>query len=374
MAGRLTLYMPEDLAEEPPALRPLVRGVATCGTFGPFGGKQKTLKSICVFGLGLAVASGKPAFGFERWSVPEAKPVVIFAGEGGINLARRRLQRIAREIYDIHDLAELPLYVFEGVAEMNSDGFADALADAAKRVEKAHGTPPALVILDALYNFHDSDIEASNIYNRGRMLSDFQRKVHELAGEDCVLWVVDHFRKSAKDLGLDEYQQSGMGAWADSWWNAEHREEPDLTNQCFRLNVEIGSRQGYAGLYEIDIDLGPFDEERTDWARPMTVDIRRVHEHRRRSSGDGLSNNDIEREIFELVDNGDGPYTKTQIKELVSAGNDRVRKVLNELIGAKQLAVREEVRNEDGRRRARQVVERQGKFRVPATRPGNPAR
>ena len=358
----LKLFRPAELAEKLPPVRPLIRGIAARGTFGPFGGKHKTLKSYSADGFALAVAGGKPAFGFPAWGVPEALPVLKFAGEGG-SLNRRRLQRIAAEVYSIEDIATIPMYLIDGVAGMNSDELIDSLTDAVEEIKKAHKVPPGLVYVDSLYNYHDPNIEVSNIYERGRMLSDFQHTLHRIAGPDCVLWLVDHFRKVTRGLDLDEYQQSGMGAWADSWWNAEHREEGDLDNQMFKLNVEVGSRHGYAGLYEVDFDLGPFDEAEMEWERPMQVEVRRVREHARKSSGSGKSDADIERGIYELVDNG-GKYTKSQLKTKVSGTNARVQEVIEKLIQDRHLTLKKENRQEHNRTFEREFVVRVGKLRA----------
>lgn len=373
-AQQLRLYRPEELAEPPRKLRPLIRGVAARGTYGPFGGKQKTLKSYCAYGFALAVASGNPAFGFPAWAVPEAEPVLIFAGEGGIELTKRRLQRIASEVYEIETLKRIPLYVVAGAAGMESDEFEATLVGSIDTIRDDTRRPPSLLILDALYNFHPAGVEVSNIYERGRMLSTFEHLVHAHAGDDCVLWVVDHFRKAARGTDLDEYQQSGMAAWADTWFNMKHREgqESSLDENQFWLDIEIGSRQGYAGLYEIDMDLGPFDDETMEWDRPMRVEIRRVSQHTRSRRSGGASDEDIDRDILALIDSG-GMYTKTEVKKTVTGNDSKVNARVNELLTAQQLTLRSIQRDEGGRIVTREIIQRAGKLRsasepVPGTR------
>lgn len=366
---RLRLYKPGDLDVPSPPLKPLIRGVAATGTFGPFGGKQKTLKSICADALGLAVATGRPAFGFDRWSVPERGVVLIFAGEGGIELTKRRLKRIAHDVYGIESLATLPLYVVDGVAGMDTKEFADKLREAVQEIRQEQGDDPALFILDALYNYHPAEVEVSNLYERGQMLSDFQRLVHGITGEDCVIWIVDHFRKAAAGTGLDEYQQSGMGAWADSWWNAEHRKDPDLDNNVFCLNVEIGSRQGYAGLYEIDIDLGPFNEDTMEWEGTMKVRVERVGAHKReRKGGDAIGSDEIERQICALAE--ERKFTRNDIKTRVGAGQNRVDRALVSLVDSRIVVWKDGLHEEGGRTVKRPLLHPVGKIELsPRTEP-----
>ncbi len=353
----LRLYRPSDLDRDEPPLEPLICGVLSVGTFGPFGGKEKTLKSICADALALAVAAGRPAFNFKRWAVPEAKPVLLYAGEGGVALVKRRLKRIAREVYGIDNLAALPLYVVAGAAPLDGDEFVETLRETVAEIAAEHGEPPGWVILDALYNYHPGDIEVSNHYARGRMLSDFQQTVHAITGEECVLSVVDHFRKAASGTTLEEYQQSGMGAWADSWWDAQHRKDPDLNDNRFWLNVEVGSRAGYAGLYEIDIDLGPFDDEQMEWGRAMNVEVRRVSVHARRERKGAASDDEIRERILELVDQQPA-RTKNEVRDEIGSGKDRVDRLIKRLADEGVLMFEDGPHEENGRTVTRSLLKR----------------
>jgi hypothetical protein len=165
-------------------------------------------------------------------------------------------------------------------------------------------------------------------------------------GPTCALWVIDHFRKTANSTDLDEYMQSGMAQWADSWWNAEHRREPDLDLNRFWLNVKIGSRHPYGGLYEIDIDEGPYDEEAMAWLQPMTAKVERVGSHAKNAGTQKMSDGEIDSEIMRLAESGQ--YTKTGIKHLIEAANDRVYGRVTKLLGEHQLKLVKEHR--DGKR------------------------
>jgi hypothetical protein len=271
--GNLMHYGPGDLAKPPVPLSWLIRGVWPLESHGGFGGKQKTLKTICAMAGGIAVASGKPMLNYERWAVPQAGPVLYMVGEGGYNFAHRRVQRIANDIYGIAplDLDDVPLHLMVGIAEMNSDYYREKTMEFVREFG-----PPRLVVLDNLYNFHDAGIEVGNLYARGAMLSEYQHFIQAECGP-CGLQVLDHFRKSADSNELDEFMQSGMAQWSDAWWLARARKPYDPDEGRSWLTVNIGTRQATSGgVYHIDIDEGPFDEQSDVYVRPMRVEVRRA--------------------------------------------------------------------------------------------------
>jgi hypothetical protein len=364
---------PDDLAQPAQPLDWVITGVLGCGLHGPFGGKEKTLKTYALEICQVAVASGKAAFNYDPWRVPEARPVLMFVGEGGKEELRRRLQRIARELYGIEDIATLPLYAVVGSAAMSSEELLFKLWERTAEIRQVHGQAPAWVSLDSLYNYHDTEVEVQNLYDRGPMLRRFQGAVQYLCGEDCCLSFVDHFRKSAGDsTALEEYMQSGMGQWAGTWWNAAHREDPDTERNVFKLNVTVGSRAGYGAPYEVDIDLGPFNEPAACYEREMSVAVRRVRQHQKRGSGAALSNDALDAAIFAMVDSGN--YTRREVETgIEGAGKDRVGKRVNKLLADRQLTLEDGPHQEGGRTVKRTLLRRQGPIKARGIRPRQPS-
>jgi hypothetical protein len=116
---------------------------------------------------------------------------------------------------------------------------------------------PVLVILDPLYVYHPAGVEAQNLYDRGRMLSELSAF---FGYERTALVVVDHYRKaSGASLDLDEIGQSGVAQWADSWILQTHRQEPDLKAGKYKLATEFGSRQWGGQRLDVDWDCGIYD-------------------------------------------------------------------------------------------------------------------
>src|SRR5665647_3418711 len=243
-APRFPLISPAELAQPVEPVEFLIDGLWPAGSFGPWGGPKKSLKTHCASLAAVAVAGGVPALG--RWPVRRARPVIYYGGEGGRDLHARRFQRIATEVYGL-DLGDLPLYLVTGVGPFDTKEFRHELAEHCEAVE------PGLVVLDSLYNYHPAGIEVGNLYDRGRVLSDLS---HPLAEAGVALWVLDHFNKNGAGLDLDRLAQAGMAAWADSWVLLDHRSTPDVAEGRFALRAEVGSRQWGGAGWDIDLDIG----------------------------------------------------------------------------------------------------------------------
>ena len=235
-----------DLAAPVPPLEWLVRGIWPKGSYGVLAGPKKALKSYMALCLAVSVASGE-AF-LSEFEVPHARAVLYISGEGGPQLAQRRLQEIAKCAgVDLHNLTNLT--VADGAASLESDEFKGEMATILSESD------PALVILDPLYTFHPPGIDPSNVYERGPMLTQLREL---FTGRAFV--IVDHFNKTGSTkLDLDSIAQAGMGQWADSWILVNHAAEPDLNSGTFHLNLSIGSRQWGGIERRIEFETGAFD-------------------------------------------------------------------------------------------------------------------
>jgi hypothetical protein len=309
---RFALVSAKDLALPVPPMRWMVHRVWPQNSHGPLAGAKKSLKSWNALALAVAVASGRPYLG--EFAVNKPGPVLIFNGEGGQEPFQRRYQRICAA-YDVEP-GSLPLAVTFGVGDLAGRAFRDAI--------KAHldEVQPVLVILDPLYTYHPSGIEAQNLYERGRMLGDLSH----LVGYDASLLVVDHYRKTGgANLDLDEIGQSGVAQWADSWILQAHREEPDLEAGTFRLAVEHGSRQWGGQRWEIDWECGAFDEETGEPDGSVFWKLERSNGRAKRTCK--LNPDELQAEIM-IWTQRNPPTTKKRIvnavMDLTRAGRERV--------------------------------------------------
>lgn len=298
---RFAVVTPQQLAQPVEEMRWAIRGVWPDQSHGPLAGAKKSFKSYNVLALAVAWASGKPYL--NRFDVETPGRVLIYNGEGGERPFRRRLHRMC-EAYGVRP-EDLPLYSVFDTGPLDSDEFGSALARNLEAVK------PSLVILDPLYTYHPAGVEAQNLYERGRMLSDLSSAV----GHDTALIVVDHYRKTgAANLDLDEIGQSGVAQWADSWILQGHREPPDLAAGSVRLAVEYGSRQWGGARYGIDWELGAFDEVQAVHTGDIAWNIGALGERVGKADRhDGIRN----RILIELRDRP-LQLTKTEVKKAVA--------------------------------------------------------
>lgn len=370
LAERFVLIRPDELSEPVPPMEWLIRGVWPLGSYGPFGGAKKTLKTYIASGFALAVAAGKPAFNNEDWAVPEARPVIYYGGEGGRRMHQARLQRIARDLYGIEDLSDVPLYLVTDIGPFDRPDFKETLARNLAEVSEERGEV-GLVVLDSLYNYHPADIEVSNLYERGRLLGGLSAP---LVDQGTALWVVDHFNKTGSGIDLDRLAQSGMSAWADSWLLFEHGADPDVPNGVFAISTGIGSRHWGGDEWTLHLDIGPFDKETGLHLTPMKVEAHEGITKRGRSgrsAGFLATDSDIDAGIVEFV-RSNPDQTKREIVDGVmtdcAIGRDRAGIRFAALAGDGRLVKARRKRREGAREVSREVWDAPLKVRA-ATRP-----
>jgi hypothetical protein len=338
-AKNLPVITAPDLAQKVPPLDFLIRGVWPLGSHGPIAGRKKALKSYTALAVDLAVASGKSFLGNDDWKIPHARPVIIFAGEGGEHLIRRRLQRIAHDVYGIRSIARLPIVVLPATPKFGTDQFAGYLL----RAIDALGETPGLVTVDSVYNYHPSsrEVQVSNVYDRGPMLSEVSHLVYEWCGADSVLQFVDHFRSTGDGrLDLDSISQAGMAEFADTWMLIGYHATPDPDAGLFPLRVEIGSRQDWPGAgYQMDWDIGRFDIGLGEWVGSISVDVSDCDRAVTVGGKAGASDDEISGGILDCVEANEWQLTKDQIISAVAkaskVGDKRVRTAFMELATAK---------------------------------------
>ena len=348
-ADRFTLVSAVELAQPVPPMRWLVRGVWPERSHGPLAGAKKSLKSWNALALAVAVASGLPYLGVDKFAVELPGPVLVFNGEGGQVPYQRRFQRIAKA-YGVNP-ADLPIWATFGVGPLDGPVFREAMKAHLDKVQ------PVLVILDPLYVYHPANVEAQNLYERGRMLGGLSN----LVGHETALVVVDHYRKTGgRNLDLDEIGQSGVAQWADSWILQAHREDPDLEAGRFRLSVEFGSRQWGGDRWAVDWDCGKFDYDAGTPESDITWSVEAFdgRSGRGRARARKLTDDDLRQLVFTWIANHP-PTTRTQVVREVAAqfevGDNRVAAAFKAIKDAGQIVPRKEKVPEGERKVTREV-------------------
>lgn len=349
MIDSVFTYMgPVELAQPAKTVEFLITGVLARDTFGPNAGPKKSLKTHTNQAIGVAVASGRSLFGFDKFNVPKAGAVLYIVGEGGENSYRRSLQRIA-SAYDVN-VGDLPIHALFGAAPLNDSQFLDELKRYLDRVQ------PDLVILESFYNFHPVNVETGNLYVRGRLIADYHREVQaEVPG--CTSILTDHFRSTNnRGLDLDTISQAGQAESADSWILQQHRKPPNLSDGEFQLLTEFGSRQGFNRRWEIDWHLGPFDDELGMHVGEIGWDVREASE----CVGTENRNDETKRGVLAVVDKHPFELTKTEVVSEVGRNAAQVNKAIKELEQMGKIEKRSKPRPEGARSVTRKLWGRTG--------------
>ncbi len=143
------------------------------------------------------------------------------------------------------------------------------------------------------------------------------------------LLVVNHFNQTGGGSSLKRITMAGSGEWADSWVLLEHREKPDVAVGVFALSVEIGSRQWGGSVWDLDLDIGRFDEDTGTHDGEITWDLRRA------TPPDSIKRmSAVERQRLNILDTlADEPWrlTKTGVKEIVKGDRTAFAVAFDEL-------------------------------------------
>ncbi len=250
-AGPIRWRKLSDVADDAAPVSWLVRGLWPHPMFGQLAGAEKTLKSYLAQLLALSVASGRNFMGVLP--VRQQGPVAVYVGEGSESLWWRRAVHLGRGMgLTEDDIRALPIEITDQVARVTSRRFQEGLDAQLRR-------KPVLVILDPLYAYQGSAVNAANLHEAAEVLTALSGPT-QAAGASLV--VVNHFTKAGKsDLSLGSITQAGSREWAGAWCLVKHVTPPDLDAQVFDLELAVGSREGNGTSYLAHIDLTPLDEE-----------------------------------------------------------------------------------------------------------------
>ncbi len=340
---RLRLVGPEELAAPVPPMRWLVRGVWPEGSYGVLAGEKKTLKTYTALALAVAVTSGQPFLG--HFDVPRPGAVLYLSGEGGQYPTTARLQRIAAAYgLDRDELGQLPLHMLFSSAALDDPEFLAVLRGWLDKFR------PALVVLDPLYAFHPSGVEATNLYERGRMLADFRAAI----GPDTALVVVDHFKKTgASALDLDSVAQAGMAQWADSWVLQRHGEQARPDEGHFALDVEFGSRQWGGRTYRVTWGLGEFDDSTGEHVGDLAYKVESGERARDRAADD--RRNELAERALACIVAEPWQHTQSKLVKLLGGRKERAEEALKTLVLTGRVEVQKHPVSESGRPVRREV-------------------
>lgn len=184
-----------------PPLKWAVPGVLPEG-FGIFTGAPKTGKSWAAYGIALAVAAGKPAFG--KIATGHPRPVLMLALEDG----EKRLQSRARTL--LGEGAPIPanLHYLTVAHPLDVPTIIEAWLD-------VHGDQDPLVALDTLGKVMPPALPGEGAYQRDYRIGSKLKALADAHPGTCLI-VVHHTRKASGDDWMDSTSgTNGLNGAAD---------------------------------------------------------------------------------------------------------------------------------------------------------------
>ena len=198
---------PCDLQASPDSTPPwLIDQLWTAQAVGIIGGHPKCNKTWLALEMAVAVASGSACL--NRFAVPSAGPVLLYAAEDSASDLRLRLESLAH--HHRIPLASLDLRVIA------ADSLRlDRTADQGRLAATLRLHRPALLILDPLVRLHAVD---ENAAGEIAALLGYLRALQRQSGSAIAL--VHHARKNGAAYGGAGYSLRGSSdlyAWVDSF-------------------------------------------------------------------------------------------------------------------------------------------------------------
>jgi hypothetical protein len=307
-------YSMSELLAADRTFRWTVRGMLVHPTYGMLGGEKKSFKTYVGTMIDIGIATGIPILG--RFSIDRPGPVVVYMGEGGRVPYTRRLERIAAAMGVTLD--DAPLNLSFDTAGIGSVRFGDSLRRDLDQIE------PVLVHIDPLYSYHPEKVNASNLFEEGAMLANLSSMC--LANDaSCIL--TTHFNKTGSGAGLDRLTQAGGQEWSDTWFLLAHRGKADVARGLFKLTLEIGSRQWGGSTWNLDLDVGRFDEDLGEFDGSITWDLHRA----------GATPDSVLDRVVALVLSNPGMFTREEIGKKIGGNATVWRQAINDAVTRGQI-------------------------------------
>jgi putative DNA primase/helicase len=247
-------FAPQFLAVEDPPIRYLITELLPQEVIALTHGEPRTRKSWAALDIAIALTTGRPAFGLERFSVSEPLPVLYLSQEDGARPVRARMKRLLRG-YELGLPEKLAFAIHKGIDLDNLEWRQRLIKDV-----RTHGF--RLVVFDPIRRF---SINADKGPTEVRNITAFLR---QLVAETGTSVIINHHDVKPGDKP-DTRRRSHKASGGD-WFAASECPiafEPAGEN-CSLIIPED---------YKFSIDPKPFtfrleeDPERT-WARLIGAD------------------------------------------------------------------------------------------------------
>ena len=330
-----------ELLDEPSTFAWLVRGLLADPTYGQVAGPMKALKSLVMQFLMVGVSSGTKVLG--RFDPLGARPVLAYVGEGGRALWTRRIRRICAALnLDPRDLDLHPVF---DVAPIASPAFAESLRSGLS----VHDRP--LVGVDPWYSFHGTATRASNLHDEGALLNMLSTPCMD-AGAASSSSTTSTRAATGRRCGASRWP--GRASRPTRGCCSTTGEPPDVAAGSFKLSMEVGSRQWGGTSWDLDLELGRFDEETGTHDGEITWDLRRSFPAASGPGGAAVAPGTVSaRPSSTRVSDMPWRLSKTEVKDIVRGDRRVFATVFDDLVESGVIRNDKVGRKESGTTRTR---------------------
>jgi hypothetical protein len=235
--------------------------------------------------------------------------------------------------------AELDLHPVFDVAPISSVKFQESLRRDLDEIQ------PGLLTLDPLYTYHGMATRASDLHQEGALLNQLSVPCMDAGAS---LLVVNHMNQTGSGMSLKRITMAGSGEWADSWMLLAHREDPDVDAGLFRLTLDIGSRQWGGTTWDLDLDIGRFDEDTGSHDGEITWDICRASPMSSKAEAVTSKARQTQMAIREVLADCPWSLTKTELRVRVGGSHAVFDSALSDLVDRGEIAHDKRKRTESG--------------------------
>lgn len=284
-----------EITSEENAERWLIDQLWGASSVGVIGGAPKCSKTWLALDMALSVATGTACL--NKYTVPQAGPVLVYLAEDALPVVRERVETMARH-RGLH-LDAVPIHVITTpILRLDRDPHRRQLFETARRLQ------PRLVLLDPLVRLHG--IDENHAGEVAELLAYFRSLQREL---DLSVVLVHHTRKNASGVA------AGQGLRGSSDIHAFGDSNLYLRRSSDRL-VMSSEHRAAAAAAPVYLELVTTDAETIHLA--VTAELR------------DEKRNNLQQQVLELLAQG-SVLTRAKIRDTLAVKNERLGEALESL-------------------------------------------
>ena len=284
-----------EITSEENAERWLIDQLWGASSVGVIGGAPKCSKTWLALDMALSVATGTACL--NKYTVPQAGPVLVYLAEDALPVVRERVETMARH-RGLH-LDAVPIHVITTpILRLDRDPHRRQLFETARRLQ------PRLVLLDPLVRLHG--IDENHAGEVAELLAYFRSLQREL---DLSVVLVHHTRKNASGVA------AGQGLRGSSDIHAFGDSNLYLRRSSDRL-VMSSEHRAAAAAAPVYLELVTTDAETIHLA--VTAELRDEKRH------------NLQQRVLELLAQG-SVLTRATIRDTLAVKNERLGEALESL-------------------------------------------